>query len=232
MCVIMYKPKGFALPSIKDLRACFNHNRDGAGFMMPINNKVVIHKGFMTFKSFIKDLYETIRQNHIDVMNTPIVCHFRISTQGGVNQALCHPFAICDTYDEMRLLKHRCDMALVHNGIITLTSESAYYGGYWDGQNWHRGAPKKLNHNDTMKFIKDYLSLIAENDPKFTQNANKCMLIERLIGASKLAIMNGDGDVKLVGGFYNREGRYYSNLHAFPNEDKLSLNYLSDLENY
>ena len=233
MCVIVYKPSGIKMPTQQELHTCFDHNPDGAGYMLPINNKVVIRKGFMTYEDFEKDIKTIVRDNNLDPIKTPIICHFRISTQGGVNQALCHPYPICDNYDNMRKLDNICDIGLAHNGIISLTSESDYNLGYWDKARkvWVRGSKKNLDHNDTMKFIKDYASLIIDNDTYFARNRNKCQLLENLIGYSKLAIMNHKGFVKLIGEFYQRNGVYYSNLHSFPSEDKLSLNYLSDLEN-
>ena len=233
MCVIVYKPKGIEMPSQKDLIKCFNCNPDGAGYMLPINDKVVIRKGFMTFKEFKKDINKVVKDNHIDPTETPIVLHFRISTQGGVQKALCHPYPICDNYEQMRELASECDMGLAHNGIISLTSESNYYGGYYDKskKTWVQGKKRELNYNDTMTFIKDYASLIIDNDMYFARNKNKCKLLEKLIGFSKLAIMNKKGFVKLIGEFYQRNGVYYSNLHAFPSDDKLLKNYLLDKNN-
>ena len=88
-----------------------------------------------------------------------------------------------------------------------------------------------MNYNDTMTFIKDYASLIIDNDMYFARNKNKCKLLEKLIGFSKLAIMNKKGFVKLIGEFYQRNGVYYSNLHSFPSDDKLLKNYLLDKTN-
>jgi hypothetical protein len=217
MCVIIYKPKGAEMPSKQDLEKCFNHNPDGAGYMLPINKKVIIHKGFMTFNDFKTDLVATVKKYNIDVVNTPFVIHFRITTQGGVQQALCHPYPICDNYEQMRQLTSKCDIALAHNGIISLTSESEFFGGYWDKntRRWIQGKKRVLQHNDTMTFIKDYASLIIDNDINFHKNENKCKLMERLISASKLAIMNKNGDVKLIGDFSLRDGSYYSNLFSF-----------------
>ena len=123
MCVIVYKPSGVKAPTQADLHNCFLNNPDGAGYMLPINNKVVIRKGFMTYEDFEKDIKNTIKVNNLDPIDTPIVMHFRISTQGGVNKALCHPYPICENYDEMRKLESKCNLGLAHNGIISLTSK-------------------------------------------------------------------------------------------------------------
>ena len=213
MCVIVYKPKGIEMPSKQELEKCFKHNPDGAGYMLPLNDKVIIRKGFMTFDDFKKDINNIVKQNNIDVLNTPIVLHFRITTQGGVQQALCHPYPICRSYDEMRALASESDIARAHNGIISLTSESNRYS-YWNRttKKWEYNE-KQLDYNDTMTFIKDYASLIIDNDLYFAINSSKCELLERLIGASKLAIMNRKGFVKLIGQFIERNGVFYSNTN-------------------
>lgn len=216
MCVIVYKPIGKKLPSENTLKKCFERNPDGAGYMLPINNKVVIHKGLMTFNDFKKDIEKLLHDNNIkDVKNIPIVLHFRISTQGGVQAGLCHPFPICRDYDNMRKLTNECDMALCHNGIISRCSKTET-GGHWDAKtmSWTKST-KNLNFNDTMTFIKDYASLVIDNDMYFAKNDNKCELLEHLCEYSKLAIMNKKGFVKLIGQFYEKDGIYYSNLYHF-----------------
>lgn len=215
MCVIVYKPIGKKLPSKDILEKCFDHNSDGAGYMLPLNNKVLIHKGFMNFDEFKNDIEKTIVDNNIDIKSTPIVLHFRISTQGGKQTGLCHPYPVCRDYENMRQLENVCDMALCHNGIISSCSTHDYYGGHWDKQlkKWVRSKTSIVDYNDTMTFIKDYASLVIDNDPYFAQNNAKCELLERLCEYSKLAIMNSKGYVKLIGQFIEKKGIYYSNLN-------------------
>lgn len=222
MCVIVYKPIGKRLPSKSILKKCFERNPDGAGYMLPLNDKVVIHKGFMTFNDFKKDIERFIKDNKINVVETPIVLHFRITTQGGVQAELCHPYPICRDYDEMRKLETTADMALCHNGIISSCSTSEYSLGHWDYKlkKWVNGVKQALNYNDTMTFIKDYASLVIDNDKYFALNDNKCELLERLCEYSRLAIMNNVGYVKLIGQFYEKDGIYYSNLFHFETPKK------------
>lgn len=203
MCVIVYKPIGQNDPSVSLLKKCFEINPDGAGYMLPLNNKVVIRKGFMTFEEFKNDYYNYIVKKQIDVKNTPIVYHFRITTQGGVKRELCHPYPICDTYEDMRKCISTSDIALAHNGIISLTSQHSYY---------RREIP---NYNDTMTFIKDYASLLIGNNLYFASQKSTCLLLERLINGSRLAIMNKLGYVKLIGEFYKHDGLFFSNEHVF-----------------
>lgn len=228
MCVIIYKPIGKLLPKESILEKCFNANKDGAGYMLPINNKVVIHKGFMDFNSFIESIKSTIIDNNINVEKTPIVIHFRITTQGGVQKELCHPYPICDNYDNMRKLDNECNIALAHNGIIFRCSEHSY-GGEWDSisKKWVRKEQPK--YNDTMTYIKDYANLIIDNDLYFARNSHKCELLERLCENSKLAIMNYKGFVKLIGQFSEINGIYYSNTYAF-DKPKTNISFKSTKE--
>ncbi len=229
MCVIVYKPLGKKLPSENTLKKCFEHNPDGAGYMLPINDKVVIHKGLMTFNDFKKDIEKVFRDNHINVEQTPIVLHFRISTQGGRQPGLCHPYPVCRSYEDMRALATECDIGLCHNGIISSCSTSSYYGGHWDKKtkSWVKGTPVQLDYNDTMTFIKDYASLVIDNDQYFAKNDAKCELLERLCEYSKLAIMNSKGFVKLIGQFFEKNGIYYSNMYHFDEPKKVLNTFLT-----
>ena len=215
MCVIVYKPIGKKLPSENTLKKCFDKNPDGAGYMLPINGKVIIHKGFMDFNDFVNDIKKTVYDNKLNVEETPMVLHFRISTQGGAQRGLCHPYPVCRDYEQMRALASECDMALCHNGIISSCSTNECYGGHWDNKTktWVSGTYRRLDYNDTMTFIKDYASLVIDGDQYFAKNDAKCELLERLCEHGKLAIMNSKGYVKLIGQFFEENGIFYSNLY-------------------
>ena len=55
----------------------FKNNSDGAGYMYATDNKVVIRKGFMSFRSF-KSSLDKLSELY-DITNLPIVMHFRIA---------------------------------------------------------------------------------------------------------------------------------------------------------
>jgi len=190
MCIIVYKPLNVAFPTKKTLKTCFDNNSDGAGFMYAVNNKVYIEKGFMGFKSFHKALKQ-VRMNYGD--DIPYVLHFRISTQGGTKQELCHPYPLSSKMEDLKKLNYSADIGIAHNGIIDLTT--SYYA--------------KTDYNDTMKFITDYLSLIIKNR-NFYKDEDTLTLIERLVD-SKLAILDGSGRCTLIGTFTEDSGLYYSN---------------------
>ena len=140
MCVILYKPKNVKLPSKTTLKNCWERNSDGAGFSYSKKDKVIIDKGYMTFKKF----YKAISTG--DYTNVDLVIHFRLATHGGVNQKNTHPFPVTDDSQVIHLLDCRSDMAISHNGIIS---------GYGHGQ-----------FSDTCDFILQVLSNFRQNSLK------------------------------------------------------------------
>lgn len=71
-------------------------------------------------------------------------------------------------------------------------------------------ADRKSELSDTMLFIKDYLFKISSNRGWFF-NPKNIKLIEKLID-SKMAILNGNGEIIATSGFHKGEdGNFYSN---------------------
>ena len=193
MCIAIYKPMGTEFPSKRTLQTCFNNNPDGAGYMVATGDRVIIHKGFMGFRSFWKSL-RNARSEYGD--DKAFVMHFRISTQGGVRADGCHPFPLSGKMEDMRLLDTACDVGIAHNGIISLCST-----GYRN---------TKIDYSDTMAFITEYLSLIIKDDTYY-KDKDKLALIEKLCG-SRLAILDKHGHCELIGtGWCRVNGVWYSN---------------------
>lgn len=195
MCIIAIKDKGVELPNRRQLKMCWDNNPDGAGYMFPSNEQVVIKKGFMDFHAFYKSIVYDYKRYGKD---TPFIMHFRISTQGGVNKQCCHPFPLSRDMEDLKKLNTRADIGIAHNGIIDLTSE------YWGHRN-------TVTYSDTMKFITDYLTLIIK-DKYFYLDDDTMKLIYKL-AESRLAIMDGDGHISIVGDFITDKetGMVYSN---------------------
>ena len=191
MCIAIYKPKGIDFPSKRILRTCFDNNPHGAGYMVATGDRIIIHKGFMGFRSFWKSLRSTREKYGTD---RAYVMHFRISTQGGIREDGCHPFPLSKSMTDLRALDTTADIAVAHNGIISLCSSYK----------------KGLDYSDTMKFITEYLSLIIK-DANYYKDADTLKLIEKLCG-SKLAILDKDGHCELIGsGWIGEDGVWYSN---------------------
>ena len=187
MCIICVSPKRVRQPNVTTIRRMFRNNPDGAGYMVARDGKVTISKGFMDVDEYI----EAIRAEHFTAKD-PVVYHFRISTQAGVNPEMTHPFPLSNRIEHMKVLDVECSCGVAHNGIIRLTTD----------RNNHE-------YSDTALFIANYLSLIIR-EPGDLKDERILTLIHRLAG-SKLAIMDGDGYIATVGEYINQKGLLFSN---------------------
>jgi len=189
MCIIVAKPADTKMPDTETLRACFTANPDGAGFMYADGKTVKIRKGFMKFGDFLDALDDEIPTWMQD--DVSIVMHFRIATHGGVKPACCHPFPLTDSKEDMRATEVSARFGVAHNGVIT---------GRSTGAEW----------SDSMDFIACFMTPLAKMNPNFMHNDYATELLEDACG-SKLAIMDGSGEIKTVGHFYDKEGVKFSN---------------------
>ena len=187
MCIICVSPKRVRQPNVTTIRRMFRNNPDGAGYMVARDGKVTISKGFMDVDEYI----EAIRAEHFTAKD-PVVYHFRISTQAGVNPQMTHPFPLSNRIEHMKVLDVECSCGVAHNGIIRLTTD----------RNNHE-------YSDTALFIANYLSLIIR-EPGDLKDERVLTLIHRLAG-SKQAIMDGDGYIATVGEYINQKGLLFSN---------------------
>jgi len=185
MCVILYKPKNTELPPKEDLKAMWEANPHGAGFMFPHKNKVLIKKGFMKLKHLLEAL-----ENIDNIKKIPLVVHFRIPTSGSNTKAFTHPFPISSSPKDLFATEISIDIAIAHNGTICGLGDNYL--------------------SDTQEFIIEYLAPLK----KELLNKNKPILklLELAIGYSKIAIMYSDGGVKLIGNWEKEKEYYYSNL--------------------
>ena len=187
MCIICVSPKRVRQPNVTTIRRMFQNNPDGAGYMVARDGKVIISKGFMNVDEYI----EAIRAEHFTAKD-PVVYHFRISTQAGVNPQMTHPFPLSNRIEHMKVLDVECPCGVAHNGVIRLTTD-----------------PRNREYSDTALFIANYLSLIIR-EPGDLKDERVLKLIHRLAG-SKLAIMDADGYIATVGEYINQKGLLFSN---------------------
>ena len=180
------------MPDYDTLKNCWENNPDGAGFAYAYNGKVFIKKGFMTFDSFMDSLNKCDKKYNFK--NCGVLLHFRIATHGGINAGMTHPFPIVDDEGCLEKIEYVSDYAVIHNGIISLTSYKASKTG---------------GLSDTAIFIKDYLTKIAGNKNWLYQKCNM-ELIEELID-SKMAILDKNGNIQMTSGFTEEKGVFYSN---------------------
>ena len=192
MCVICASPIGVRQPSISEIYQMFDQNPHGAGYMVARDGKVEIHKGFMDVDEFV----DQIKAEDFTASD-PVVYHFRVSTQAGVNPEMTHPFPLTNQLKNTRALDVVCGCGIAHNGIITLTSD-----------------PDEHTYSDTALFVVKYLyNLIHKpsdlHDPKLLNQIFE-------LAQSKLAIMDGSGYIATVGKFINDRGLLFSNLNHLP----------------
>lgn len=213
MCVIAVKPKGVDLPKDDVLQSMWNTNKDGAGFMYNRNGKVHIKKGFMTFDDFKNALMETYRALQADAINlkddVSFVYHFRIATHGTIRPENTHPFPITDNVDELKALEFTTDLAMAHNGVISQVD-----------------ADKTNDLTDTATFIKDIVAPISHyTKVHFLQIPNVLKALGSIAGYSRLAFLDGEGNVVKIGNWQDGEdGLCYSNKNHEP-KPVISYNY-------
>lgn len=195
MCIIAVKPRGKEVPSDSILRQMFTRNPDGAGIMYAsLEHKVVISKGFMTFDDFHAEV-ERIK-SITDTVEVPMVFHFRIKTHGVKDETNTHPFPISDKVEHLKALDVTAPIGVAHNGIINSVDATD-------------------DLSDTMVYIKDVLSPL-KSLAKYLNKGEKFIdkyegLIKATIGVSRLAFLEGDGTVTMLGSFVEDNGIYYSN---------------------
>lgn len=188
MCIIAAKASGVAMPDRKTIRRMWDANPDGAGIMYIEKGCVRIEKGFMKYKSFAKKLDQL--EHRLDMTQTPVVMHFRITTHGGTRPENCHPFPITDSIGALKKTQSSSDIGVAHNGIIPIT-------------------PRK-DISDTMEYIASQLAPLKRALPRFYENKNAMLLIKNAID-SKMAFLTKEGKIYTVGDFNEHNGILYSN---------------------
>lgn len=188
MCIIAVSKRGVKQPSLEQLRNMFDNNPHGAGYMYARDGKVTIHKGFMNWEDFIR----SVKLEHF-TKEDPVVYHFRISTQAGVNPRMTHPFPLTENPNMTEKLDVICNIGIAHNGIIRMTSD-----------------PKEKRFSDTAIFITKYMPWLIRDCEDITDPAVKDMIED--LTHSKWALMNNTGKIETVGQFFKKDGILFSNL--------------------
>jgi predicted glutamine amidotransferase len=199
MCVIAVKKRGVALPSESNIKAMWNANKDGAGIMYTYNGKVYVEKGFMKLDDLLRALTDLDKK--INIKNTPLVMHFRITTHGGTSPYNTHPFPVSSNEEHLKALDLSCNLAMVHNGIINSVD-----------------TPTGSTMSDTMIYISDVLAPLYMLNKDFYRNSFGKTLMENTIGWSKLVFLDKNGELSMVGDFKNgttddTKDILYSNLN-------------------
>lgn len=189
MCVIAVSPKGIRQPTIAELKLMWQTNPHGAGYMIKRKKSVEIHKGFMSWEDFKR----AVESEHMTKEQATIY-HFRISTQCGITPTMTHPFPLTNHMQSLKALDLNCDIAVAHNGIIPMTTNS-----------------NEKEFSDTALFIGKYMSRLIHNTQDLLDE-NIQTIIKELIN-SKMAIMDKYGNIVTIGQFFNHDGILLSNEH-------------------
>ncbi len=190
MCIIAVKPAGVKMPATGTIENMWYNNPDGAGFMYATDGTVHIEKGFMALKSFKAALKQL--EKNIDVTNTPVIMHFRITTHGETSPGNTHPFPVTEKLPLLQMTKCKAPLAVAHNGIIDIK-------------------PSKKNISDTMEYIMSQLAPLYQLKKDFyKQDAGKKLVYNFI--RSKMAFLDGTGRIETVGDFVtDGNGVLYSN---------------------
>lgn len=182
------------MPQEMTIKRMFWTNADGCGYMYPENGEVKIRKGLMTLTAFtdsITALEQKLKENGKSIADIPLVMHFRIGTAGGNTPENTHPFPLTNNISIMQKKRLTCSVGIVHNGIIPIT-------------------PHRKDISDTMEYIASIVFPTEKLAHGFYKNPIGKKMIENFTG-SKLAFMDSDGSIHMIGKFIEDGGLYYSN---------------------
>lgn len=194
MCIIVAKNKLTKLPKETYLQNCFDNNPDGAGFMYTKNGRVIIDKGYMTFRSFIKR-YHKLCKRFNNFENKALVMHFRIGTAGANSPQNTHPYPVTDNKKLLHKTYVKTGLGVVHNGIISQYNPEKHI----------------KDVNDTQNFIMKYLYPLYSNYRTFYKNE---FIMDGIsdITNSRLVFLDTNDTLSFVGEFEKDEnGVLYSN---------------------
>lgn len=190
MCIIAIKPAGVKMPATTTIENMWYSNPDGAGIMYAKAGTVHIEKGFMSLKDLKKALQRL--EKTIDVVNTPIILHFRITTHGGTSPANCHPFPVTEKLPLLQMTKSKAPLGVAHNGVIDVK-------------------PSRKDISDTMEYIITQLAPLYQLKKDFYKHESGKRLIYNFI-KSKMAFLDGNGRIETIGDFIaGDDGLMYSN---------------------
>jgi predicted glutamine amidotransferase len=200
MCVIAVAPKDVAVPSDAIMKKMFDHNSDGAGFAYTINDKVIVEKGFMTYKEFynaLAGLDKKLKAKNLTTTDIPIMFHFRIGTHGPNSRGLTHPFPFTEKTEFFEALDYKTNVVLAHNGIISTVKP---LGGL----------------SDTVQYIKDIVMPLYQHDRYFYDSVHLQELLANTNDSSRFAILDDRGVFTYIGYWVTDEsapGVMFSNLN-------------------
>ena len=148
-----------------------------------MGGKVQIIKGLQS----AEEIHDLLTSQ--DLTKVPVMIHFRIGTHGLKSDPKhTHPFPVGASTEDMERLMHKCDFAVMHNGILR-----------------DFGYDKAIS--DTMAYARDFLGHVAQH----LDNPGVKAAVDSTLGWDKLAVMAADGTVRMFGKWIEDGGIFYSN---------------------
>lgn len=176
MCVAIVVPEGADFPSLETLQQCEIANSDGGGMAWVSEGKVEWMKGMDA-----EDMHAFGQ-----MVDGPVLLHFRLATAGGASDEMAHPFPI---EKKPRIDTHgRANKVLIHNG----------HWSDWEFIAEISGASKGM-WSDTRLMAR----LIALHGVSVVQHLST--------DGQKLAILDKNGEFVIVGKWDLIDGVHFSN---------------------
>lgn len=178
MCIILACEPG-KRPSDDILSNCWHANPDGAGVMWAEGGRVEIVKGLMSFG----DLAAAVRYAPKD---SPLVVHMRIGTSGGYGPEVTHPYPVSSDLAQLHALDVECPVGIAHNGVLPYPTDDA------------------SGVSDTVYYVSHVVAPLSRRRG-IRKRGGLCLAhaakreLARTSKGSRLALMDGGGDVLLVG---------------------------------
>jgi len=202
MCLIIVKDSKAKMPTEKFLSQVWSKNPDGGGFMYirDKSNTVIMEKGFMKLKEFIKAI-DAKRFTKND-----LVClHLRKTTAGKTNKANCHPVIVSRDKKASTLIKCKSEKRLfmMHNGTISEMDDHL------------------SSISDTVHFARKIMADI--NRESLYESETMKTLIEKYVDESRLCFLSGIRGLLLLGKWYAHEGLKLSKAASIFTQPKTSF---------
>lgn len=193
MCLLFVKPATAEDLTAAQVEDFHRKNSDGYGVMYAKDNKLFICKAIGTAESWVEFYlkHQAIGKEH----GIDMAFHLRMRTHGDVNNENTHPYPVFG-FEEDSVMP----VAMMHNGVL---------------RTGNNADPSK---SDTWHYIRDYLHVLAKDNPKiiFTDAFRK-ICGEHIGQGNKFVLMNHLGEMQIINKSAGKEfnGIWFSNTYAW-----------------
>ena len=194
MCILIFKEYGVKeLPNHRELKSCYESNKDGIGVWIADGEKNYVYKydDFEEFMGFYKKMESFKNLDKLSIM-----IHFRYSTSWPINRAINHPYLLSKRDDMVKNVWVTQTPIVWHNGVLHLDD-------YTDNK----------KENDTVFFIKNYLASgwIRKN----LNDRGVRKLLENFISWNKILVLYPNHKYLILNKelWHYKKGVWYSNYN-------------------